>query len=187
MAAAATWAGEFHAHFEAPLADPVSALEWLPRYDAAYYAGWARRTLALTGAARDWLARLCTRFAEAAGELFQAPPAVIHGEYYPQNLLVRDGTVYPVDWESVAVAPGEIDLASLTQGWPEEVAVACRAAYSEARWPAGAPADLDRRLDEAGLYLALRWLGEWHQWTNDPGAEPWFSLVRHLGERLALL
>ena len=45
---------------------------------------------------------------------------MIHGEYYPHNILFQSGVVRPVDWETAALAPGEIDLATLCEGWPPE-------------------------------------------------------------------
>jgi hypothetical protein len=147
---AARWLGLFHASQEARLArDP---LPFLRVYDAAFYAGWARRTALFARPLRGrfpWLALLCERFAEAAALLLAPPLAVIHGEFYPGNILLHGGKVYPIDWESAAVAAGEIDLASLTERWPEAFARRCEAEYRRARWPAGAPADFDRRLAAA--------------------------------------
>jgi aminoglycoside phosphotransferase (APT) family kinase protein len=109
---AACWAGRFHAVHEAPTPGP--ALRFLNAYDAAYYAGWARRTAEYAGPLHQdfpWLAGVCRRFEGALAPLLEAPRTVIHGEFYPKNLLFRGGVVYPVDWESAAVGPGEIDLA----------------------------------------------------------------------------
>ena len=102
-------------------------------------AGFARNKFA-TATDRRRLAGLATTFEERASELTSAPQTIIHGEYYPKNILVREGEIFPVDWESAAVAAGEIDLASLTEGWPEEDKRVCQAEYCAARWPNGAPA-----------------------------------------------
>ncbi len=114
----------------------------------------------------------------------RAAPTVIHGEYYPLNILVRRGVIYPIDWESAAVAAGEIDLASLTEGWPDGSARACEQVYGQTRWPGGAPRDFPRRLEAARLYLGWRWLG--NAGDHPPGEEElWY--VEHLraaGRRL---
>jgi hypothetical protein len=67
-----------------------------------------------------------------------------------------------VDWESAAIAPGEIDLAALTEGrhWPSEIVQECRRAYVSSRWPEGSPCSFQRTLDMAQMYLHFRWLGE---------------------------
>jgi hypothetical protein len=82
---------------------------------------------------------------------------------------------------------GEIDLAALSERWPEDVVRGWELQYQEARWPGGAPADFDRTLAAARLYLQFRWLGE------PPGATAaadnlWrFEELRRAGERLGLI
>ena len=83
---------------------------------------------------------------------------MIHGEYYPKNILVRDAAILPVDWESAAAGVGEIDLATLTTGWGPAVRSACEGAYVASRWPEGAPHGFERRLDLARMYVRLCWL-----------------------------
>ena len=75
-------------------------------------------------------------------------------------MLVDDEGVYPVDWEATALAPGEIDLASITDKWPDKTVKACMLQYQRARWPEGAPSDLDISLDVARVYWLFRWLGD---------------------------
>jgi aminoglycoside phosphotransferase (APT) family kinase protein len=98
--------------------------------------------------------------------LLAAPPTVIHGEFYTKNLLLRRRKVHAVDWESSAVAAGEIDVAALTEGgWPARTVSRCERAYERARWPQGAPASFRTTLDAARIYLHFRWLGERPDWT----------------------
>jgi hypothetical protein len=162
MPSAARWIGEFHARQEATLS-PGPPGEGLPAYDAAYYRDCARRTALLAG--RDhqefpWLRRVCERIDEVAALLLEASATVVHGEYYPKNILVRDGVVHPVDWETATLGAGEIDLACLTERWPEGVRRACERAYVAARWNGRPPDGFSRRLDAACSYLMLRWLGD---------------------------
>jgi hypothetical protein len=187
MNRAAAWIGRFHASQETLLA---SLTVPLLQYDAGYYLTWARRTGQTADALHarvPWLTSLCKRSEEFLAQLLEPPMTVIHGEYYPKNVLYRRGSIYPVDWESAAIAAGEIDLAALTEGWEEESARECCRAYQRARWPAGTPADFEQRLETARLYLHFRWLGEQpdQTWEED---ERWrFEELRSAGERLGLI
>jgi aminoglycoside phosphotransferase (APT) family kinase protein len=157
---AAEWIGSFHAVWDAREGGRGLPLRV---YDQAYYRGWARRTLDFVGPqARSlaWLRELCERFGEIAVALLESPTTVVHGEYYPLNVLVSDEGVHPVDWEAAARGPGQIELASLTQSWLPEIVAGCEAAYAAARWPAGPPAGFEEGLEAARLYWLFRWLGE---------------------------
>jgi hypothetical protein len=189
MSRAARWIGEFHRQLEErATADEMS---FLTRYDCAFYEGWARRTVRFAApllSRYPWLTTLCEGFPRVASVLLAPHPTIIHGECYPQNILVRDGAVYPVDWESAAIGPGEIDLASLTERWPREIAEQCEVAYRYARWPQGLPDyETDRTLAAARLYLHLRWLGDQPGRTNARTTRWRFSALRGLGEQLGLL
>jgi hypothetical protein len=182
---ATTWIARFHAAQEARCGRKT--LAFLHRYDAGYYRAWARRAVRAAerlGPRFAWLRTLAERFGKAAVPLLLATPTVIHGEYYPLNILVRQGVIYPIDWESTAVAAGEIDLASLTEGWPDELAEKCAQLYGQTRWPHGAPPDFARRLEAARLYLGWRWLAN----TGDhPLGEEELWYLEHLqasGRRL---
>ena len=158
---AAEWIGRFHAAWDGPARGRTSLP--LRVYDRAYYLGWARRTVEFAGphlGELPWLPELCERFVGIAAALLESPQTVIHGEYYPLNVLVDARDVYPVDWEAAAIGPGEIDLASLTQSWPADIVARCEQAYLAARWPGGALAGFQRALEVARLYWLFRWLGE---------------------------
>lgn len=188
MVEAARWVGHFHALTEKQADVPGSAA--LIRYDRDYYLGWAERASRLGEPATDsssWLSSLCGRFGDVVPCLLDAPLAVIHGEYYPNNVLVQGDTVYPVDWESSAVAAGEIDLASLTEGWPPETGDKCAVAYRQARWPSGLPPDSELRLSAARMYLQLRWLGDLSAAASGEGRRTHTERLRSAGEQLGLL
>jgi aminoglycoside phosphotransferase (APT) family kinase protein len=161
LESAASWIAEFHIRNEMRLADP--AIQFLSAYGAEYYRGWARRTLAQAWRYR----RECSQIEllEETSELaivalLEPPLTIIHGEYYPANVLWRRHAVHPIDWESAAIAAGEIDLASLTDEWPPDSIESCEAAYFRTRWPAGFDEALfARRLSAARLYMILRWAG----------------------------
>ncbi|HLJ69002.1 MAG TPA: phosphotransferase [Chloroflexota bacterium] len=185
---AARWAGRFHALNEHRLSD--SRLGFLTRYDAEFYRGWATRTAHFAGDLHrplPWLDLLCSRFEDCVATLLAPPLTIIHGEYTVHNILVRNGTIFPIDWQSAAVAAGEIDLACLLEGWSDETVEECIAAYHQARWPDGAPASFDRRFAAAQLYLHFRWLGDQPEWTVHESRIWRFQHLRPLGERLGLL
>jgi aminoglycoside phosphotransferase (APT) family kinase protein len=155
LARAASWIGSFHAAQDDR--EPPAALNV---YRSRYFSGWARRAWAFAGGSHRPSA-ICGWFAEEAmPALVTGAATIVHGEYYPDNVLYRDGTVFPVDWEWAAIGAGESDLAALTEGsWPEDVVAGCVDAYCESRWPHGAPAGFAERLGAARAYLHLRWLG----------------------------
>jgi hypothetical protein len=184
---AARWIGQFHAANEAwVVGNPVP---FMNTYQAPYYCGWVRRTSEFAGHAHQcfpWLATLCERGEEFATPLLESPSTIIHGEYYSVNILRSGGNIYPVDWESAAIAAGEIDLACLTDGWPGEIVQQCELEYQEARWPHGSPTAFEWRLAAARLYVHFRWLGDRPEWTVHKYR--WrFEHLRSAGERLGLI
>jgi thiamine kinase-like enzyme len=190
MSLAASWIGRFHALNEsrAKTGEPDSPP--LTVYNREYYRGWARRTskFALRWHGQySWLARLCERFEETIAPLLSAVPTVIHGEFYPTNILYRGGTVYPVDWESAAIGAGEIDLATLTEDWPEQLARQCEVRYQQERWPAGPPVIFRQTLQAARLYLFFRWLGDRPEWTDHDSAQSSIERLGSLGERMGII
>lgn len=188
LAAAAAWSGAFHAATEPLVGSPATSS--VPAYDLDYYCGWAARAERFAAPViREvaWLPAARRRWRDLAGELLAAPPAVIHGEFYPKNVLYRGGVVYPVDWETAAVGPGEIDLACLVERWPAAVADACEDSYRRARWPGAAPEGFSRTLDVARLYVLFRWLGERPEWTLARASRERFERLRVLAERFELI
>jgi hypothetical protein len=178
IAASARWIGTFHAEVERVSAalPPDSFI----LYDRDYYAGWARRTLEFSEpflSDYPWLPGLCARFEDYAAELTKLPQTLIHGEYTVHNILLRDTlvaddawegawfpdlpiNVAPLDWESAALAFGEIDLALVTDGkWSDEIEALCHAEYCRARWGVEMKEGFRTRLRAAQVYMHLRWLG----------------------------
>ncbi len=182
---AVRWIAQFHAVHEARRCP--KSLAFLRRHHARYYRAWPRR--ALRSIARrtsrfPWLTKLAERFAEQAVPWLLAAPTVVHAEYYPVNILVRRGVIYPIDWESAAWGAGEIDLASLTEDWPARLVRQCEQIYRQTRWPQGAPPEFAQRLEAARLYWIWRWLAD----AGDlPSEEDELWYVKHLeasGRRL---
>jgi thiamine kinase-like enzyme len=167
LLSAARWLGQFHAANEKRV--PSKEYYFLSRYDAEYYAGWTARTLEYTHSSQEqfpWLQSVCNEFMKLIELLLSEPLTVIHSEFYPRNILVSNGNVYPVDWESAAIAAGEIDLACLTEGWGSDVVRECESTYQRARWPSGSPDAFSVKLDVARMYQEFRWLGDREQWQE---------------------
>ena len=190
MAESARWIGKFHATHEPRVGQ--TPLVFLRRYDAEYYRGWARRTFEFARPLRPlfpWLIKLREAGDEWFVPLLAAPPTIIHGEFYAKTVLIRKQKLFMVDWESAAIAAGEIDLAALTEGkhWPEKIARHCEREYQRSRWPQGGPVEFRRTLDAAKVYLHFRWLGERQDWTVREKTLWRYDHLRAAAERLGLL
>jgi hypothetical protein len=182
--AAAAWAGRFHAWNEPRLRQ--GDFPFLTRYDADYYVGWSRRTLLYAGATlaqQPWLGSLCRYYEERLPALTTRPPTVIHGEFTPHNVLWHDGGIYPTDWETAAVAAGEIDLAILMEGWDEETVRCCVQNYRQARGASSLTAAFQDALKVARLYVAFRWLAARPDWPGDQRSRWRLQLLKGLAER----
>jgi thiamine kinase-like enzyme len=163
----------------------------LTSYSRAYYHGWVQRTLQILSEikyVKPWLNTVAAGFHELINQLLESPPTVIHGEFYPHNVLVRSDGIYPVDWETAALGPGEIDLASLTEGWPPEVVRECEQQYCKERWSnGGPPAGWRATLDTARLYWLFRWLGDRPRWAAAEKSLTRLDSLEGLGRRLGLI
>jgi hypothetical protein len=156
-------------------------------YDKQFYYSLSQRFLdriqreEIFTSKRNALGKSIQAFMELIPALVKAT-TLVHGEYYPRNILVSNKGIFPIDWEGAAIAPGEIDLAHLTQGWGEEVSRRCIDAYAHVRWPSRVPAEFERRLEAARFYLCLRWLSEDWAWSM-PSMISW---IRELYAQLEL-
>ena len=165
---AAHWIGEFHSFWATR--DATSSLGFLTRYDIEYFSGWSERAYKYSIEANlesSWLKQVCAHFPKWVEVLLDREQSVIHGEYYPKNILFGDDRVYPVDWESTALGPGEIDLATLTEGWPPYYVGRIESDYRQVRWGGVPPSDFSHALQVARIYLHLRWLGDRPEWTAE--------------------
>jgi hypothetical protein len=186
---AARWLARMHAKLAAAT-PPASLL----RYDQALLGAWIGRARGFAerpstpwdDATRSAVIDLAGRYGPAVERLSALPATIIHGEFYPSNVIVqqRSGRVRiaPIDWEIAAVGPGLLDLAALTIGkWTPDQREALARAYREAAeaTPGGEtlPSDFDAALEFCRLHLAVQWLGwdpEWqppadhrHDWLTE--------------------
>lgn len=165
MISSARWAGEFHALNESRIDD--QGFRFLHRYDHDYYAGWSRRTRKFfknhSGKLQNrfpWVVQVCDAYDDLLSRLLAARPTVIHGECFGSNIVYQNGLSRPIDWQSAAIAPGEIDLASLTLAWPKTFVKKLETVYRNSRWPNGVPEGFRESLNVARLYMSFRWLGD---------------------------
>jgi len=190
MTGTVRWIGQFHAAHEGRVED--ASLAFLRRYDAKYYRGWAGRMFEFARPLQGrfpWLTQL-----RSTGDAWMVPliagrPTVIHGEFYATTVLIRGQHLFPVDWETAAIAAGEIDLAAVTEGtgWPMKLVRQCECEYQRARWPEGAPESFRSRLDAARLYLHFRWLGDRPEGTVSEKERWRFRQLRVTAKRLGLV
>jgi aminoglycoside phosphotransferase (APT) family kinase protein len=167
--AAATWLARLHAL-------PVPTEEGLLRYDPCQLR------------ARLQLAPVAERFARHVADRLAALPArLIHGDFYPANILVEaDGRIRVVDWETCGVGPAVLDLAALVSGrWSTPERERIVDAYLAECPPFLRPSNDD--LLYARVLLAAQWVG-WHdQWRPPPEQRhDWHAELVELSERLDL-
>jgi len=160
LSRAARWIGSFHRFHDLGAKAPPECLNREgPATFRACVARAAERWQELH-ATHPWFQPFARDCEAVFCDLFERRPTAIHGEFYPANILVREGSVFPVDWERAAVSAGEIDFAALTEGWkPQDVRLATES-YAEARWDGALPDDFAECVEAARAYLHLQALGD---------------------------
>ena len=171
--AAATWLARFHT-MKLPAA-PSSLI----RYTVDYCRDWANRAWKR----HPQLASF--DFEPVVRRLASLPQRLIHGEFYASNILVQDGRIRPIDWETAAVGPALIDLAALTSG--KIPAAHCDATTRAYRDLTPASEAFDEDLNACRLHLALQWLGWSDDWTPPrEHAQDWLAEALHLASELGV-
>lgn len=166
----ARWLRRLHERFAA---QPPEASRLL-RHDAAYYRLWAERARGRGGE----IARIVDRYEPVVARLLSLPRTLIHGEFYPSNVLIAGDRIAPVDWETAAVGPGLIDLAALVTGWEGDERSAIATAYGTVD---------ESALAACRLHLALQWLGWSTAWEPPPEhAYDWEAEAVDAANRLGL-
>jgi len=202
---AARWLAGLHgANHGIMSSSSVGRLGHLERLDEGYYFQWLRRAeeyLQRRGAASD--ARTRRRFRTLVGgydelvqRLMRLPVTLVHGEFYPSNIMVRRSRpgqrICPIDWELAAVAPGALDLAALTSGgWTEDDRRAMIRAYHESlvavQGSGVSFAELLEAVDCCRLHLSIQLLGWASDWSPPAQhAQNWLEEAFRLVDRLSL-
>lgn len=185
---ASEWLGHFHAH---GMADPPGEPPLL-HHTPELHATWFDR--AASGPRAVEVGALAAAHGQAMELVFQGPETFIHGDFNPANLLVRGSPGEPpitvLDWEMAGPGPALLDLASLLSGrWTDGQRNELARAYHRARDAAGAPCapfrDFRRRLDAAGVLVAVQWLGWAPNWTPpDEQRNDWLAEASRAAERM---
>jgi hypothetical protein len=202
---AAQWLALLHTEFDtAPSKRNSRQLDHLLYYDAHFYSVWLQRAEQFmrdkynqaNPAAYRRFSALADRYDRVIQRLMELPTTVIHGEFFPSNVICRQNPrrlhICPIDWEVSAIAPGLIDLGALTAGqWSADDRKQLIAAYRE-RWePARRPLPSLKELVEAvgwcQLHLAMQFLGWASDWSPpELHAQNWLREALRLATRLGL-
>jgi aminoglycoside phosphotransferase (APT) family kinase protein len=191
---AAAWLARAHAALQ-PSADANT--NGLLIHDARFYRRWLRRAQVFTETTNRnrrtrlaWLARHHDRVIEV---LVGLPRTVVHGEFYPSNILVDestlDGRISVIDWEMAAVGPAVIDLAALTGGaMTSSDRGAILASYQRTR-PSdstGGPEPFGLEALACGrLQFAVQWMGWSRDWSPpEEQRHDWLAEAVELGETM---
>lgn len=166
-------------------------------HDASFYWRWLRRARLLTeGTDRNrrrrlaWVARHYDRLVDV---LVALPRIVIHGEFYPSNIIVDeatpDGRISVVDWEMAALGPAVTDLAALTAGrLTSEEREAILSTYRRATHSDGSRQSewfSDEALTCARLQFAVQWMGWSRNWSPpEEQRHDWLAEAVELGETM---
>lgn len=179
MDVATRWLATFHRTFEFT---SVADMPDLRRFRLDDYVSVAVAASKVTDAP-GWLPRLAEGFAETADLLREPPLTAVVGATYPHNWMVADGRAIPVDLGSAAVGPGELDLATLLDGWPPDMVRRCTRLYRGVRWPDSLAEQYGVRLDMCRLYVQLREVAD----EGDKIPVWRIEALRDSGQRLGLL
>lgn len=172
LTAAAEWLGRFHGEFQPGRASLAS----LPHLATPPIRKWIDAALAepdLGIECRRVLEKCAGRIRDALDEALVESPALIHGEFYAENILFRENEAWVVDWESATLGFPEIDVSSLLENWSEAERAAALQTYARFRWGSehSLPSAFTRRLSLAGIYWTLRWLAQRIRWLHNSEGE----------------
>lgn len=197
----AGWLGELHQRLSGWNGQALCRQARLLQYNREWYTVWLDRALRFFAAddpvqsrrGRAALRWLAERYHKVIERLLSLPQTVIHGEFYPSNVLVAGTPEHPlacpVDWEMTAVGPGVIDVAALTSGeWRLRDRRAAIATYVDGSGSRpDALAEVAESVEYAHIHLAVQWLG-WFGRRRAPSAHlrDWLADAAERAEALRL-
>lgn len=177
--AAARWLARLHS---APA--PAQPGRLLVR-DRAHLERWVQRATAsdTSGA----LGEIGTAAREAIEALTAWPVTLLHGEFYPSNVLVQAAgetvRIRVIDWEMAGIGPGLLDLAALIAG-KHEPGLRRRIVDAYRAELADVPDAFAETLRAARLLVALQWIAWEPDWTPpDEHVHDWHGDAVTFAER----
>lgn len=179
----ATWLRHFH-DSTAPFIEEICATSHPPLlvHDAQFWWRWMRRATRF----HPKVSWLMSRYQSVLNEFCSLPTSLIHGEFYPSNVMVGGEDVdriCPVDWEMAGIGPSMLDVAALTEGpWSEGDRSRILSGYLG---PDPISADSQRVLDLCRLQLCVQWLG-WSENWRPPQQQDWATRIAEIAEKLDL-
>ena len=195
----AGWLGDLHGSFAGRREEVRQANPNLLDLSEEWFGSWWRRALdRLTDSddpRAESLRRALRSYDDVGGALAALPRTFVHGELYPSNVLVVQGSpsrICPVDWEMAGIGPGLVDLAALVGGWDEPQRRRLIDAYivggRDAPGGPSTPEAVEADLSRCRLHLALQWLGWSADWRPPPEhAHDWLGEALELADELGLL
>jgi aminoglycoside phosphotransferase len=157
-------------------------------HDRAFHMRWltrARRFSATADPSRTKrLAWIASGYHRVVDLLDSLPRTVVHGQFYPSNVLVDEasltGRICALDWEVAGVGAAVTDLAALTAGAPTHRREAMVDAYLAAMAAGGSVStpreEMELALTHARLALAIQWMGWSAAWSAPPEqAHDWLA------------
>lgn len=177
----------------------------LLKHDEEFYTRWMQRAQefvrqrdkSLEHGATRTIDRIAQNYGAIVERLLRLPRTIIHGEFYPSNVLLENPgadtmRVCAVDWEMAAHGPGLIDLAAMISGsWTVEQREAMARSYYSAladdvrdKWP------FERFQSDllcCRLHQAVQFLGWSRDWNAPPEhAQDWLDEAATIVERLSI-
>ena len=181
------------------------ALTHLLEHDEAFYLRWLQRAQEFVRqrdksaehTATHTIDRIADTYSSVVERLLRLPRTIIHGEFYPSNVLIQNPAteamrVCAVDWEMAAYGPGLIDLAAMTSGsWTTEERDAMAHSYHSAladdlrdKWPFE---QFQRDLLCCRLHQAIQFLGWSRDWNAPPEhAQDWLNEAETIAAQLSI-
>ena len=146
--------------------EELKEFDCLEEHRTAYYRSLAEAARGNLEAASDRarLGRfdeLMTRYDSVTAYLARQPRTLVHGDIYPDNLMLQSGPrIRPIDWEAAAIGSPEWDLTRLLDGWERKRPILVAGYLAEFAQAREVPLDqraFERTMEYCGILNVL-----WH-------------------------
>ncbi len=197
------WLARFHFHCAANPPSP-DARRHLVIQDRGHMKQWigraieflAQRQPAVFASDVRCIDGLAERYDRVVDRLVELPTSVIHGDFFPSNVLIDRSAstmrICAIDWEMAGIGPCGLDLAALVAGrWTDEQRRALALAYwDESTTLNSTLTGRDEFLTDlecCRLHLAVQMLGWSATWRPQPEhAQDWLGEATRLASELRI-